>query len=121
MIRQQNFNGGKAVTFTQFKKAITQIDKIMNRLEKCMDERFAILNGKFSAMVGINTMNIDRAVNGLEDRLDKKLQRIFDVLDGVVNGIDKSDREIVLLGKQHDDLAKYCTGKIAYPTYGRNF
>lgn len=148
MKRQHNSKNGKPVTLAQLKQVIAplykrfdgvdqrfeQIDqrfeKIDQRFEqideqfKAIDNQFISLNGKISAFVGITNMNIRDAEERLEQKFMKKFEEkfapIMDAVDVFMKLSRDSDCEIVLLGKQHDDLAKYCTAKIGYPTYGRN-
>ncbi|MEK9132237.1 MAG: hypothetical protein AAB606_00815, partial [Patescibacteria group bacterium] len=84
-----------------------------------IDRNFAVVNGKLAAYVGVNTMNIDRAVNALEERQNKKFDAILAKMDAFINRTEVNEREITFLGHQHDNLAKYCHEKIEYPEYGR--
>ena len=128
-IRKDN----QPVTSAQFKIAMAKIDKrfekIDERFEKAdkrtdgleaeMRQGFKIMNAKLAAFIAILNANIDRAIRESEARQDKKFQKIFDAIDAFIKRTESSEREILFLGKQHDDLANYCTEKIGYPVYGR--
>lgn len=148
MKRKRNYNNGKPVTLAQLKQVIApiykrfeqidrrfeQIDQRFNQIDEKfqqideqfsqINDQFISLNGKLSAFVGITNMNIRDAEERLEqkfmNKFEEKFSPIMDAVDVFMKRSRDSDREIVLLGKQHDDLAKYCIEKIAYPTYGRN-
>lgn len=94
-------NGGKPLTFTQLQQALkTVLGKIEVRFD-LIDKRFLAAN--------IRIDNVEHRLGRLDSHIDDFLKRAED-----------NDREILFLGKQHDDLAKFCTQKIGYPTYGRN-
>lgn len=122
MTKKQNANGNSPVTVSELKKILKPIlDKLTKhdkRFEQ-IDKNFLVINGKLAAFVSINTLNIDRAINALEERLNKRFDKIMTTMDAFIKRSETNEREIMFLGKQHDDLAKYCTQKIAYPPYGR--
>lgn len=94
-------NGDKPLTLPQLQQALkTVLGKI--------DVRFDLVDKRFLA-ANIRIDNVEHKLGRLDSHIDNFLKRAGD-----------NDREILFLGKQHDDLAKYCTGKIGYQTYGRN-
>lgn len=131
MKKQQHTNGNRPVTVSQlenilqnsfsvFEKKLDKRFMQINKKFKQIDCRFDIVNAKLAAFIGINTMNIDRAINALEERQNKQFNKIFTKIDEFLKRTEENEEEILLLGKQHDNLAKYCTEKIGYPVYGRN-
>lgn len=97
-------------------KRFAQIDKQFKQI----DTKFEVTNGKLAAFVGINALNIDRAIRDLEERQNKQFDKIFSKMDAFLKRTEENEREVLLLGKQHDNLANYCTEKMGYPVYGRN-
>lgn len=63
---------------------------------------------------------LSRAIAGLEKNMKEQFNKIFNHIDAFMKRTETNERETFFLGQQHDDLAKYCTAKIGYPTYGRN-
>lgn len=118
----KRFGRGLDKRFDQIDRKFDLIDRkfeLMADQFAQIDKRFAVVEGKLAAYVGINTMNIDRAINALEERQNKKFDVIISRMDAFLNRTEVNEREITFLGKQHDNLAKYCHEKIAYPEYGR--
>lgn len=95
----------------------------INKGFKKTDENFAALNGKLdgklAAYFGVTNSNIDKVKNDLEEVLHKEILQLNKSMDAFLKRTEKNEQEITFLGRQHDDLAKYCTEKIQYPTYGR--
>lgn len=88
------------------------LEKSVNNLEKAikyLDEKTERRDDALS-----------QAIAGLEKNMNEKFNKVFNHIDAFMKRTEASEREILFLGKQHDDLAKYCTVKIGYPTYGRN-
>lgn len=115
--------------FEQIDKRFEQVDKefeqIYRRFEqiderfKQVDTRFKEMGGWFQAAQSIHALYTDRAIQGLEERLSKKHDNMMSLLDKFLKRVEGNEREIIFFGNQHDDLAKYCHEKIAYPEYGR--
>lgn len=105
--------------FAQMDKRFAQMDRTLEIAFRQIDNNFAAINGKLAALVGITSHNIDRAVSASEERLNKKLDQMIATMNTFIKRTEENEREIGFLGKQHDDLAKYCTAKIEYPEYGR--
>lgn len=61
---------------------------------------------------------VDRAVERLETKMDKRHYEFMNMIDAFLKRTETNEREILFLGRQHDDLAHYCTAKIGYPAYG---
>lgn len=126
MKKQQRQNGNKPVTSSELKKALNNLQQSLNKKFAHIDgkfaqidERFAIVDNKFKGLADLNAMNIDRAIAMLELKLDKRHNDMMNRIDAFLKRSEANEREILFLGRQHDDLAKYCHGKIAYPEYGR--
>lgn len=133
MKKQQRQNGNKPVTLNQLKQVIRevmkkmdigfkQVDERFKRVDeqfKQVDTRFKEMGGWFHAAQSIHALYTDRAIQGLEERMSKKHNDMMSLLDKFLKRTDVNEREITFLGKQHDNLAKYCHEKIAYPEYGR--
>lgn len=120
--KKQSQNGGKPVTLQQLNQALKpvfgkfkQIDK---RFEKA-DTDLSLLDRRITS-TNIRIDAVERALGSLEHTMKDQFNALFNHIDAFMKRIEVNEREILFLGKQHDDLAKYCTAKIAYPTYGRN-
>lgn len=116
-------SGGKPVTFSQLnaqlKQAFESFGKQIDKRFAGVDKKLATLDGKITASMALNAINIDRAINALEERQNKKFDAILARMDAFIKRTEVNEREITFLGSQHDNLAKYCHEKIAYPEYGR--
>lgn len=126
MKTRKSENGNQPLTLAQFQAAMgkidkkfEQVDRRFNKLEAEMDQGLKIVNAKLASFVAIVTVNTDRAIRESEDRQDKRFNNIFSAIDAFIKRTEANEREILFLGRQHDDLAHYCTEKIGYPTYGR--
>ena len=127
--KQKGQNGNKPLTLSQLERALApfykkfeQIDKRFEQIDerfKGVDTRFKEMGGWFQAAQSIHAMYTDRAIGEFEIRLNKKFDNIMSIIDAFLKRTEDNKQEITFLGRQHDDLAKYCTEKIAYPTYGR--
>lgn len=87
---------------------LIQLQQLLKTLFTKIDVRFDLIDKRFLT------------VNVRIDNVEKKLTRLESHIDDFLKRTEDNERETLFLGKQHDDLAKYCTAKIAYPTYGRN-
>lgn len=120
MKREKRTNGSKPVTFAQFNKHAVKTDRRFDE----MDRRFDILETRFE-MSERRFIVLNAKVEKLTERIDnfdKKFQdfitKMYDLADASLRRAEENAREILFLGRQHDDLANYCTKKIAYPPYG---
>ena len=89
-------------------KPIVQQFKIIDRRFEAIDRRFEAIDHRFDA--------IDKRF----DAMDSKFDFLHSAIDAFMKRTEDNELEIKLLGRQHDNLAKYCAQKIGYPTYGRN-
>ncbi|MBI4994477.1 hypothetical protein HZC21_02425 [Candidatus Peregrinibacteria bacterium] len=64
--------------------------------------------------------SLEKAIHNLEEMFKDNFTKMYSHIDAFMKRTESNEHEIVFLGRQHDDLAKYCTEKIAYPIYGRN-
>lgn len=133
MKKQRTQNGSKPVTLHQLKQVFRQqfkqiderfeqIDKRFEQIDerfKQVDTRFKEIGGWFQAAQSIHALYTDRSIQGLEERMAKRHDNMMSLLDKFLKRVEGNEREIVFLGNQHDNLAKYCHEKIAYPEYGR--
>gem|GEM_PF-5541152 len=101
MANKKTADGHKPVTISELNKALKTV---LGRI----DVRFDLVDKRFLA------------ANIRIDNIEHKLGRLDSHIDNFLKCAGDNDREILFLGKQHDDLARYCTAKIDYPTYGRN-
>mgnify|MGYP001597594871 CR=1 FL=1 len=102
----------------RFREIDAKFKKVDARFED-IDNRFKVMGGWFQAAQSIHALYTDKAITASEERLTKKMDNILSVIDGFLKRTEENKQEIGFLGHQHDDLAKYCTEKIAYPAYGR--
>lgn len=126
MKKQQKLNSNQPLTLSQFNEALSIFSKKLDERFEQIDERFIDVDtrfkeigGCFQAAQSIHAMYTDRAIRELENRLSKKFDIMMSRIDTFLNRAETNERETTFLGRQHDDLAKYCTEKISYPPYGR--
>lgn len=131
--KTQIANGGRPVTVAELKKIITpefakinkrfdDHDKRFDAVEKKLvdhDTRFDIIDKRFLA-VNIRVDSCERAIAVLEKEMREQFNTFHSAIDAFMKRGEANEREILFLGRQYDDLAKFCTQKIGYPTYGRN-
>lgn len=106
--RKQPTKDNKPVTFKQLNQALKPI---LDRLE-VIDGKFILHDARIEAL--------EKAVRNLEETFKDNFTKMYSHIDAFMKRTESNGTEILFLGRQHDDLAKYCTVKIGYPTYGRN-
>lgn len=109
--------------FKQVDQRFKQVDRRFKQIDRKfieIDKNFATVNGKLTAYFSAIMVNMDKAIRDSEERLHNEILDIKTSMDAFLKRSEANEREILLLGKQHDNLAHYCTEKIGYPVYGRN-
>lgn len=119
----------QTVTFKQLKQALKPIEdkfapidrkfESIDRKFESIDRRFESIDRKF-ALQDARLDALEKAVRNLEETVKESFTRMYSHIDAFMKRAESNEHEILFLGRQHDDLAKYCTEKIAYPVYGRN-
>ncbi len=116
--KRRRENEKKPVTVADLTKALKPIygslgklDGRIGKLEARMESKFAEIDRRFLS-VNIRIDSVERSITGMH----KEMREQFNVINSHIDAFMKRTEE----NKQHDDLAKYCGVKIAYPTYGRN-
>lgn len=101
--------------FKQIDKRFEAIDKRFEAIDRrfdAIDKRFILQDARIEAL--------EKAVHNLEETVKDSFTKMYNHIDAFMKRAESNEHEILFLGRQHDDLAKYCTEKIGYPTYGRN-
>ncbi|MBI2638221.1 hypothetical protein HYW83_01385 [Candidatus Peregrinibacteria bacterium] len=129
MANKKSANGHKPATKLDLNKALKPIlDKLIKhdkRFEQ-IDRRFDVVETRLEMndrrFIGLNARveALEKAVHNLDEKFDDYFTKMYSHIDTFMKRTETNALEITLLGKQHDDLAKYCTEKIGYPVYGRN-
>lgn len=109
--------------FKQVDERFKQVDRRFKEIDKKfveIDKNFGIINGKLAAYFSAIMINMDKAIRDSEEKFHNEILDLKTLIDAFIKRSEANEREILLLGKQHDNLANYCTEKIGYPVYGRN-
>lgn len=102
---RQSTKDNKPVTMKQLQQELKQAFVTTDR-------RFVLQDARLDAL--------EKAVRDLDESFKDNFSRMYSHIDAFMKRTESNEREILFIGKQHDDLAKYCTAKISYPAYGRN-
>lgn len=119
MANKKTANGHKPVTKSELNKALKPILTETNRRFDIIETRLEMGDRRF---IGLNARveNLEKSVKNLDEKFDDYFTKMYSHIDAFMKRTETNEREILFLGKQHDDLAKYCIAKINYPVYGRN-
>lgn len=110
---------GLNVRTESLEKSVSNLEKSVGNLEKSVDNLEKSVQN-LDEKTERRDDALSRAIVGLEKNMETQFNKVFNHIDAFMKRTEANERETLFLGKQHDDLAKYCTEKIAYPTYGRN-
>lgn len=107
------------ITKSEFKRGVKELSKrddalsrsVVN-LERNMNDRFNQVDRRF--------IEIDIKFMSKFDEMGRRFDRLESHIDSFLKRTENNEHEILFFGRQHDDLAKFCTEKIGYPVYGRN-
>ena len=104
----------QTVTFKQLKQALksTVTFEQLKQALKPIEHRITLHDIRIEAL--------EKTVHSLEETFKDSFTKMYSHIDAFMKRAESNEHEILFLGRQHDDLAKYCTQKIAYPVYGRN-
>lgn len=133
MANRKTANGKQPVTKSELNTSLNKALKpILDKLTK-HDKRFEEIDRRFDVMetrfemndrryIGLNVRieTLEKAIGKLDATFRENFTKMYSHIDAFMKRTEVNERETFFLGKQHDDLAKYCTAKIGYPTYGRN-
>lgn len=119
MANKKTANGHKPVTKSELNKALKPILTETSRRFDIIETRLEMGDRRF---VGLNARveNLENSVGKLNEKFEEYFTKMYSHIDAFMKRTETNEREILFLGKQHDHLAKYCSTKIGYPTYGRN-
>lgn len=103
--RKQSTKDNKPVT-------LKQLNQTINQALKPIEHRFMLHDARLEAL--------EKAVHNLDETFKDNFTKMYSHIDAFMKRTESNETEILFLGRQHDNLAKYCTEKIGYPIYGRN-
>lgn len=110
---------GKPVTVSQLHQALKPIHVHLEQFDKKIDDAKKEMREMVKGSVDMNRINSERIMHEFRQEYHRKHNEMQNNIDAFIKRTEENEREILFLGHQHDDLAKYCHKKIGYPEYGR--
>jgi hypothetical protein len=73
-----------------------------------------IIRQEFEVCRNLAADYTDRAIARLENKMDKQFNETMTTMDAFVKRVETNGQEVLMLGAQHDRLAKHCKEKIGF-------